>query len=294
MLEANISPTAARSGFIEKDEEGYNPHFPNSSAGVYFHAGLEEGRGFLSFSLSSLPVGYRLTAASLQITDIGSGGSADVWQFKLHAATLDFGDLEASWASSRGYVTVGGTGDPPTEIDEDLADILPYLVVTEDWLDLKFSDDCTGTVDRSWLPYVASTTLHLEYDMLQLEAALETTLAAHGGLSALVGSRIYPLQAPMGSTLPCVVYQRIAADRVHAMAADSGLASASFLVNSYSESYAEAKDVAAQVKDCLQDFSATVANYTIQRSMLVSEHENYHGITKTHQISMIFDIWHLE
>lgn len=44
---------------------------------------------------------------------------------------------------------------------------------------------------------------------MTLEEALRAHLIAHSGLSALVGSRVYPVQVPQNVTLPAMSYQRI-------------------------------------------------------------------------------------
>lgn len=44
---------------------------------------------------------------------------------------------------------------------------------------------------------------------MTLEEALRAHLIAHPGLSALVGSRVYPVQVPQNVTLPAITYQRI-------------------------------------------------------------------------------------
>lgn len=42
-----------------------------------------------------------------------------------------------------------------------------------------------------------------------IEAALFGHLSTEAGLSALVGTRVFPIQLPQGATLPAVTFQRI-------------------------------------------------------------------------------------
>lgn len=45
--------------------------------------------------------------------------------------------------------------------------------------------------------------------MAEIEEVIFTKLTAHAGLSALIGSRVYPDQLPQRPTLPAITYQRI-------------------------------------------------------------------------------------
>ena len=48
-----------------------------------------------------------------------------------------------------------------------------------------------------------------------LESALFTYLSADPGVSALVGTRIYPVRLPEGTVLPAIAWQRISATRLY-------------------------------------------------------------------------------
>lgn len=59
--------------------------------------------------------------------------------------------------------------------------------------------------------------------MPSVEAAIEARAVATGGLAALIGTaptRLYPVEAAQGSTLPYVTYQVVSAPRLHVMNAD--------------------------------------------------------------------------
>lgn len=91
---------------------------------------------------------------------------------------------------------------------------------------------------------------------MKIEEALYTYLKSHTGLSALVGSRIYPLKLPQNPTLPAVVYVKVSYAGERAMGTGNPRASrARFQFSCFAQSYASAKDVAEQVKLALQDYS---------------------------------------
>ena len=57
--------------------------------------------------------------------------------------------------------------------------------------------------------------------MATIEAALFTRVSTHVGLSALVGTRIYPGLLPQAVTLPAISYFRVSTNRSSKMGVDS-------------------------------------------------------------------------
>jgi len=84
--------------------------------------------------------------------------------------------------------------------------------------------------------------------MAQLEEGIFSLLSADSGVAALVGSRIYPTQAPQNVTYPCVVYQRVGAERAHHTTGASGVSEVRMQVASLAESYSGAKALGAAVR----------------------------------------------
>ena len=56
------------------------------------------------------------------------------------------------------------------------------------------------------------------------EAAVYKLLTDDATVKALIGTRCYPVIAPQDSTVPLIVYQRVASDHLHTMDGISGLA----------------------------------------------------------------------
>ena len=82
-----------------------------------------------------------------------------------------------------------------------------------------------------------------------IEKALVTTLLAHGGLSALVGTRIYNTVAPQGVTFPCVLFQKMGGFHI----ADNPKENMQvvYAVKGLSDVLADAEDVDFQIKEAL-------------------------------------------
>lgn len=99
--------------------------------------------------------------------------------------------------------------------------------------------------------------------MALIEEAIGTRLAAVSGLTALVGSNLFPVQIPQldaGGTLdvPAVVWQLISDPPEHSHQGLS-MANPRYEVTSWATTYASAKQVANQVKLALDGFSGTVS-----------------------------------
>lgn len=128
--------------------------------------------------------------------------------------------------------------------------------------------------------------------MALVEAAIFSILSNAAGLTALVGSRIYPVSMPMGTALPAVTYQRISGPRVHAMGADPGLQYPRIQVSSRSDDAEEVKNVAEEVRLALQNYSGTVAGVVIQKAILDTDRDlPYDPATKSWGFAADFIVW---
>lgn len=91
------------------------------------------------------------------------------------------------------------------------------------------------------------TTTHIDESLVQL-------LSADADISMAVGSRIYAVQAPQGTTLPCIVYQRESLGRgpyMH-MQGMTGITRVTFTVSAIGESLLEVRNLARAIRTALQ------------------------------------------
>lgn len=130
-----------------------------------------------------------------------------------------------------------------------------------------------------------------------IEEGLYNHLSNHAGLTALVGTQIYPIVIPQGKTPPMVTFQKINGPRVHAMQQDAGMAYPRFQVSCWGMTYKSAKDVAAQVRAALQDFKGTmggVGGVVVSGVFIEDENDLYEPGTQVYHVALDFIIWHLE
>lgn len=100
-----------------------------------------------------------------------------------------------------------------------------------------------------------------------IDDALRTILAAHSGTNALIGSgsttRIYPMLAPEEATYPCVVYERISTFPRRHLTANSGLATARYQFGCWADSAKEARELAEQARQALDNYTGSSTGTTI-------------------------------
>ncbi len=100
---------------------------------------------------------------------------------------------------------------------------------------------------------------------MAVESAVVALLEATAGVTSLVGTRIYPQDAPPDAALPYIVYRRgLPNDRVPALSGVTGLNRAELELFCVSTDYGVAKSVADAVRVGLDGKSGTYASTRLQ------------------------------
>ncbi len=102
-------------------------------------------------------------------------------------------------------------------------------------------------------------------------AYVEQWLSAE--LSALTAPA-FPLTAPQGQALPIVIYKRTGTSRERTLANAIGLPVASFEINVYSLTYAEAKSLSEEIRSALDEYVGTNAGVVVERSTMTDESDD--------------------
>lgn len=122
---------------------------------------------------------------------------------------------------------------------------------------------------------------------MAIESTIYSRLSGFAGLTALVGTRIYPMILPQGATYPAVTYQRIAtAPRDSCMSEDDGIVRANIQVTAWSETFTNAKAIVDQVRAALQRY--TVAG--IQGIYVIAEYDLFDDEVLKYGASMDFEV----
>lgn len=97
---------------------------------------------------------------------------------------------------------------------------------------------------------------------MSLERSLKEHILADAAVSALVGDRYYPMEAPTGITMPYVVYQVISASREHHYGAASGLALKNVQLSVWDSSNTGAEAVSDALRLALDGFTGDLGAAT--------------------------------
>ena len=102
--------------------------------------------------------------------------------------------------------------------------------------------------------------------MTDIGKAIFARAGIHAGLSALIGSRMYPVEAPQKTAIPYVTYQVISPVRDHAMSAD-GLGLPRVQFDCWAKNRADAMDVRDQILACFDRWSGIAGGITVDSSV---------------------------
>ena len=118
-----------------------------------------------------------------------------------------------------------------------------------------------------------------------LEVGLYAFLAADSGLSALVGTRIYPLLLPQEPTLPAVVYQRISTNPLgHSNDGPDHLVRVRMQFRCHAATLLAAKGVADAVRAALDGYSGTMGTVDVKGVFRVDEGDDDEPETATFSV----------
>jgi hypothetical protein len=99
-----------------------------------------------------------------------------------------------------------------------------------------------------------------------LDVAVVALLEAHVGLSALIGSRIYPETLPEEPNFPALTYSEVDEVPTYAHDGDANYDKTRLQFECWAMEKQDAKAVAAQLRDCLGGYRGTSEGVTIHAS----------------------------
>lgn len=132
---------------------------------------------------------------------------------------------------------------------------------------------------------------------MKTEEAIYKHLSTDSTITAIVGTRIYPVLAPQDASYPCLVYQRLGSEPVHAMANDATLREVTMVFASLAKTYSGVKTLQDVLEDSIKDFSGTLGGaggVTVQRIMLDGISDGYDFEADAFMTIMDYTIWAVE
>lgn len=110
---------------------------------------------------------------------------------------------------------------------------------------------------------------------------VRNVLVAAGPVTAIVGSRIYPMVKAQDVTIPAVTLQRITNVPVNALRQWTGLDQNTVQVDSWDTDYTRCRSLALAIRTALQ-----AAGYQMQ-----SERDDYDAASFMYRVSQDWQIW---
>nr|DAK95137.1 MAG TPA: tail component [Caudoviricetes sp.] len=123
---------------------------------------------------------------------------------------------------------------------------------------------------------------------VDFETVLLRMLQEDAGLSALVGSKVFPLFIPSGNFLPCVTFQRIGGRPANTLSGASGLEEIDLQIDVWARDYDEAKAIAKAVR------AAMPPSGDVFGAHLIEDQDLYENGTTYFRVSMEYKVWFLE
>jgi len=121
-----------------------------------------------------------------------------------------------------------------------------------------------------------------------LENKIYQHLSTSTGVSAYIGTRIYPLVLPQNPTIPAITYQRIDTRRFYSLNGDNGTGEVPRMqIDIWSTSYEQGKSIATAIKSAMDSATAFLTSdynqtdlyepdvllYRIQQDFVIANNE---------------------
>lgn len=107
------------------------------------------------------------------------------------------------------------------------------------------------------------------------EAVLRSALVGNTSVTAMVGTRIYPLLAPKTAALPFITWRRSGISREHTLAGPMGVPNVSVEMQSFAATYEDVREVADRVRLVLDGYGGTVNNVEVKHVSLEQESDDF-------------------
>jgi hypothetical protein len=107
------------------------------------------------------------------------------------------------------------------------------------------------------------------------ETVLRSALVASANVSAVVGSRIYPILAPQTAALPFIVWRRSGISREHTLSGPMGVSTVSVEMQLLAATYEQARELADRCRLVLDGYGATLNNTEVKHVSLEQESDDF-------------------
>lgn len=123
-----------------------------------------------------------------------------------------------------------------------------------------------------------------------VEEAIWTLLQADANVTALISTRLYPVQMPQNPTYPNVVYSMVSDRGLDWLASDGGMQWSRYQFDCYARTYTQAKRLARTLRVALNHYSSTVGTIDICQAKFLSELDDFEPVAEIYRVAVDFRI----
>lgn len=127
---------------------------------------------------------------------------------------------------------------------------------------------------------------------MSIETGIYAVLTGDAGVSALVGTRIYPLVVPQDASLPAIAYQRVSGGPTYTQDGDANLTPARFQFTCLGSSYSQAKAVATAVRAAISGASGTWDDVTVGACLVETDQDGWAEAFQSPVVRLDARIWY--
>ena len=114
---------------------------------------------------------------------------------------------------------------------------------------------------------------------MSIEAAWYSLLTNKASIASLVGTRVYPEIAPLGTITPYITYTIIGEPHFHHMLGATGIAVASIQTDCWGSNTKEAAELGDALRDAFDGFRGTSASIAIRKCFLVNRSSSFEFVS---------------
>jgi hypothetical protein len=107
------------------------------------------------------------------------------------------------------------------------------------------------------------------------EAAVRNRLVTTPAVTAIVGSRVYPVIAPADAALPFVTWRRTSIQRQHSLSGPVGVPMVMLTVDLFATTYEGVRELADAVRVSLDGWGGTFQNTVVSNVSLENESDGF-------------------
>lgn len=130
--------------------------------------------------------------------------------------------------------------------------------------------------------------------MARIEEAIYSILTASTNVASLVVTRIYPSYLPQDCTMPAVVYERSATERISTFMADPDMSESTIEVMAFASSVSNVNTLADYIRKAITRYKGTVGGIAIDDAWPINEYGTYNDDVGEFQYNITFSIIHAE